>query len=122
MTALVLVAQTIIPRASIKNRMTRIEDVFLALNVRGFLTMVLLGLMAAGIAGYIALVAHSFNLGIQLRAAGAAAAEEERLVKNMDAGLREREANFAVRYQTALQDMDTVSSVLYLQAGSVAMR
>ncbi len=122
MTVLVLAAQKIIPRVSIKDRIVRIEDVFLALNARGLLTMALGGLMAAGVAGYIILVAHSFNLGMQLRAVGAAAAEEERAVKNLDVAVREREANFTLRYQTALQGMDTVSSVVYLQAGNVAMR
>lgn len=122
MTALVLAVQKIVPRVSIKDRIARIEDTFLALNARGLLTMALAGLMAIGVAGYIALVAGSFNLGMQLRAAGVAATEEDRAVKNLDVAVREREANFAVRYQAALQDMDTVSSVVYLQAGNVAMR
>jgi len=84
--------------------------------------MALLGLMAIGVAGYVALMAHSFNLGMQLRAAGASLSEEERAVKNLDVAVREREANVAVRFQTALEGMDKVSSVVYLEAGSVAMR
>ena len=122
MTALLLTAQKIVPYISIKNHIAEMQDIFFAVNARGLLTMAASGLMALGIAGYIALVGHSFNLGIQLRAAGNALSEEERAVKNLDVALREREANFSVRYQAALEGMDKVSAVIYLESGSVAMR
>lgn len=122
MTTLVLTAQRIVPHIGIKDRIARMEDIFLAVNARGFLTMALIGLLAASAAGYIVLMAHSFNLGIRLRSLATAADIEERAVKNLDMALREREADFPLRYQTALEGMDKVSSVIYLESGSVAMR
>lgn len=123
MTALAIAAQKIIiPRFSAADHAAKVRNAFGAINARGALTLILCGLLGASIAGYVALVAYSFNRGVQLRAGSAAVAQEERLVKNLEMELRAREANFAAEHHAALQDMDTVSSVAYLQAGSVAMR
>lgn len=122
MTTLILTAQKIIPHIGIKSRIAGMQGTFLVLNARGLLSVALLGLMAVGVAGYISLVVYSFNLGMQLRAAVAIQSGEERAVKNLDIAAREREANFAVRYQAALEGMDNVSAVIYLEGGSVAMR
>ena len=120
MTTLLLTAQRIIPYVSIRSRATRVEDYFLVLNARGLLTMFSLGIIVAGATGYLSLLGHTFHLGVQLRAAVADEMGEERSVKNLDVALREREANFTSRYQAALEGMDKVSSLKYLEPGSVA--
>lgn len=122
MTTLMLTAQRIVPQMGIKNRIARMEGIFLAMNARGFLTGALLGVMGIGIIGYVALVAYSFNLGMYLRTVGASALGEDRVVKNLDVAVREHEAHFSVQHQEVLREMDTVSSVLYLHADNVAMR
>lgn len=122
MTMLMLTAQRVIPEIGIKNRITRINSAFLMMNARGVLTMAMLGLMAVGIAGYVALVVYSFNLGMYLRTAVASVSGEDRAVKNLAVLVHEREANFSAEHQVILGEMDAVSSVSYLQAGSVAMR
>ena len=120
MTTLPLTAQRIIPYVSVRSRAARVEDYFLVLNARGLLTILSLGVIIAGVIGYLSLVGHTFHLGIQLRAAAAEEMGEERSVKNLDVALREREANFTSRYQAALEGMDKVSSLKYLEPGSVA--
>lgn len=120
MTTLLLTAQRAIPRISIRSRALEIEDYFLALNARGLLTLFLIGVMAAGIIGYLALLGHTFNLGMRLRTAVSEQAGEERSVRNLDVALREREANFAIRYHDTLAGMDKVSSLKYLEPDSVA--
>ncbi len=122
MTTFILATQRIVPSVGIQSRIARGRDIFLAMNARGLLTMALLGLAAIGVAGYAASVAYSFNLGVQLRAAAGRAAQEERAVKNLEVALLEHEANFAVRNRVTLEGMDVVSSVIYLESGSVAMR
>ena len=122
MTTLIVTAQRIVPQIGIKNRIARMEEVFLAMNARGFLTGALLGLMVVGVAGYVALVAYSFNLGMYLRTVGTSAVGEDRAVKNLAVVVHEREANFSAEHQAALGEMDVVSSVSYLQADSVAIR
>lgn len=121
MTTLLLTAQVITPRIGIRRRCTDIQERFLVVNRRGLVTMFLIGCLIAGIAGYVILLSQSFDLGMRLRGAGVSAAEEEREVKNLDVALREEEANFALRHEAALADMDTVSSVTYLESGSVAL-
>lgn len=117
---MILTAQKIVPYAGIRSRVARMEEYFLAINARGLVTMLSLGVLVAGVAGYLVLLGHTFNVGIRLRAAAADKVAEERSVKNLDLALREREANFAVQYQHALEGMDKVSSLTYLESGSVA--
>lgn len=120
MTTLILTAQKIVPYAGIRSSAARMEEYFLAINARGLVTILFLGMLVAGVVGYLVLLGHTFNAGIRLRAAAADEAAEERSVKNLDLALREREANFAVQYQTALEGMDKVSSLTYLEPGNVA--
>ena len=121
MTTLLLTVQKIVPPISIRIRVARLEDYFFTMNARGVLTLLSLGVLLAGIAGYLGLLGHMFHLGIQLRAASANEVQEERNVKNLELALREREANFMIRYQNEIKDMEKVSSLTYLESGSVAI-